>query len=224
MKIKAIIFGSSGMIGKGLLRECLRNPKIESILAINRQPCNLRYTILKEIIHENFFDISALTEDLKGYNTCFFCLGVSAMGLSENDYNKITYDLTIYIAETLLKINKEMTFCYISAAGADSSEKGRIMWARVKGKTENALLKMPFTKAYMFRPGYIQPMIGIKSKTKLYNKLYSITKPFYFILRRFKSFVTNSEALSSSMINAVAKGYEKNILKSSDINKIADEQ
>ena len=224
MKIKAIIFGSSGMIGKGLLRECLRNPKIESILAINRQPSNLRYTILKEIIHENFFDISALTEDLKGYNTCFFCLGVSAMGLSENDYNKITYDLTIYIAETLLKINKEMTFCYISAAGADSSEKGRIMWARVKGKTENALLKMPFTKAYMFRPGYIQPMIGIKSKTKLYNKLYSITKPFYFILRRFKSFVTNSEALSSSMINAVAKGYEKNILKSSDINKIADEQ
>ena len=224
MKIKAIIFGSSGMIGKGLLRECLRNPKIESILAINRQPSNLRYTILKEIIHENFFDISALTEDLKGYNTCFFCLGVSAMGLSENDYNKITYDLTIYIAETLLKINKEMTFCYISAAGADSSEKGRIMWARVKGKTENALLKMPFTKAYMFRPNYIQPMVGIKSKTKLYNKLYSITKPFYFILRRFKSFVTNSEALSSAMINAVAKGYEKNILKSSDINKIADEQ
>ena len=222
MKIKAIIFGSSGMIGKGLLRECLRNPKIESILAINRQPSNLRYTILKEIIHENFFDISALKDDLKGYNTCFFCLGVSAAGLSENEYHKITYDLTIYIAETLLKLNKEMTFCYISAAGADSSEKGRIMWARVKGKTENALLRMPFTKAYMFRPSYIQPMVGIKSKTKLYNNLYSITKPFYFFLRRFKSFVTNSEYLASAMINAVAKGYEKNILKSSDINKIAD--
>jgi len=222
MKIKAIIFGSSGMIGKGLLRECLRNPKIESLLTINRKPCHLHYTILKEIIHEDFFDLSSIKKDLEGYNTCFFCLGVSSVGLSENDYTNITYNLTIYIAETLLKINKEMTFCYISAAGADSSEKGRIMWARVKGKTENALLKMPFTKAYMFRPSYIQPMIGIKSKTKLYNNIYSITKPFYFILRCFKSFVTNSEALSSAMINAAAKGYKKNILESSDINKIAD--
>ena len=222
MKIKAIIFGSSGMIGKSLLRECLRNPKIESILAISRQPCNLHYTILKEIIHEDFFDLSALTDDLKGYNTCFFCLGVSAAGLSENEYHKITYGLTIYIAETLLKLNKEMTFCYISAAGADSSEKGRIMWARVKGKTENALLAMPFTKSYMFRPGYIQPMHGIKSRTKLYNYLYSITKHFYFLLKHFKSFVTNSDYLSSAMINAVAKCNENNILRSSDINKIAD--
>jgi len=220
MKIKAIIFGSTGMIGQGLLHECLENTEVESILVINRQSCNISHSRLKEVIHQNLFDLSALTNEISGYNTCFFCLGVTSAGLSEKDYHRITFNLTIYVAETLLKLNKEMTFCYISGAQTDSSEKGKIMWARVKGKTENALLAMPFKSAYMFRPGFIQPMNGIKSKTKLYNILYSILSPFYFILKHFENYVTTSETLGKAMIYAVVRNYEKNILESIDINKI----
>jgi uncharacterized protein YbjT (DUF2867 family) len=223
MKIKAIIFGSTGMIGQGVLRECLENIQVETVLVINRQSCNISHPKLTEIIHKDLFDISVLTNDLEGYNTCFFCLGISSAGLSEKNYHKITFELTINIAGTLSSINKEMSICYISGAGTDSSEKGKIMWARVKGKTENALLAMPFKKAYMFRPGYIQPMYGIRSKTKLYNALYAVLKPFYFILKHSKNSVTNSEALAKAMINAVSKGYEKNILNCSDINKIAED-
>jgi uncharacterized protein YbjT (DUF2867 family) len=223
MKIKAIIFGSTGMIGQSVLRECLKNEHVESVLVINRQSCNISNPKLKEIIHQNFFDISILKNELSGYDACFFCLGISAAGLSEKDYHKITFDLTMSVAETLLNLNKGITFCYISAAGADRSEKGRIMWARVKGKTENALLVMPFKKAYMFRPGYIQPMHGIRSRTRLYNALYFVCKPLYFILKHFKNSVTSTEKLGKAMINAGALGYEKNILKSGDINKVAEE-
>lgn len=211
------------MIGQGVLRECLENIQVETVLVINRQSCNISHPKLKEIIHKDLFDISVLKNDLAGYNTCFFCLGISSAGLSEKNYHKITFELTINIAGTLSSINKEMSICYISGAGTDSSEKGKIMWARVKGKTENALLAMPFKKAYMFRPGYIQPMYGIRSKTKLYNALYAVLKPFYFILKYSKNSVTNSEALAKAMINAVSKGYEKNILNCSDINKIAED-
>jgi len=211
------------MIGQGVLRECLGNIQVETVLVINRQSCNISHPKLKEIIHKDLFDISVLKNDLAGYNTCFFCLGISSAGLSEKNYHKITFELTINIARTLSSINKEMSICYISGAGTDSSEKGKIMWARVKGKTENALLAMPFKKAYMFRPGYIQPMYGIRSKTKLYNALYAVLKPFYFILKYSKNSVTSSEALAKAMINAVSKGYEKNILNCSDINKIAEE-
>jgi hypothetical protein len=220
MKIKAIIFGSTGMIGQCVLLECLENNEVESILVISRHSCGISHVKLKEIIHENLFDLSALTNEITGYNTCFFCLGVSSAGLSEKDYYKITFELTMSVAEMLLRLNNEFFFCYISGAGADSSEKGRIMWARVKGKIENALLAMPFKKAYMFRPGYIQPMKGIKSRTKLYNALYVIFKPFYFILKHFESFVTNSETLGKAMIYAVITNFEKNILESKDINSI----
>ena len=220
MKIKAILFGSTGMLGQAVLFECIENTEVESILAINRQAYNISHPKLKEIIRKDLFDLSGLTDEMTGYNTCFFCLGVSSAGMKEDEYHKITYDLTLNVATTLLAINKEMTFCYISGAGTDSSEKGRIMWAKVKGKTENALLSAPFKKAYMFRPGFIQPMKGIRSRTKTYNVLYSIFKPFYFILKHFDSIVTNTEVFGKAMILTVLNGYEKNILENSDINRI----
>jgi uncharacterized protein YbjT (DUF2867 family) len=223
MKIKAIIFGSTGMLGQAVLLECLENSEVESILVINRQTCHIKHPKLTEIIQKDLFNLSGLTNKLKGYNTCFFCLGVSSAGLSENEYHKITYELTLLVATTLLDLNKDITFCYISGAGTDSSEKGRIMWARVKGKTENALLLLPFTKAYMFRPAFIQPMKGIRSKTKSYQVLYSIFKPFYFILKHFGSIVTNTTVFGKSMISAVLNGYENNILENKDINKIVRE-
>jgi len=222
MKIKVILFGSTGMIGRGVLLECLDSDAVESVLVINRHSCNILNNKLKEIIHGNLFDISALTDEMNGYNTCFFCLGVSSAGMKETDYHKITYELTVNVANTLLKINKDVVFCYISGAQTDGSEKGRVMWARVKGKTEKALLAMPFKKVYMFRPGFIQPMKGIKSRTRLYNVLYAVFTPFYFILKHFKSIVTNTEILGKAMINTSLKGYNKNILESIDINKIGN--
>lgn len=222
MKLTPLIFGSTGMIGKSILLECLDTPSVESVLVINRHPCGITHKKLEEIILIDISDLTPVLNELSGYNTCFFCIGVTSAGLSENEYSKMTYDLTVKIAATLLKINKDMVFCYISGAGSDRTEKGRIMWARVKGRTENALLAMPFKKAYMFRPGYIQPMKGIKSKTALYNFLYTFSKPFYFLLKPFKSMVTDSVSLGKAMIRAASEGYDKNIIESSDINKLAD--
>jgi hypothetical protein len=223
MKIRTILFGSTGMIGQGVLLECLENTSVESVLVINRQTCGVIHPKLKEIIHTDLFDLSGLTVEMTGYNTCFFCLGVSSAGLSENDYQKITYDLTLSVAKAVSDLNKEMTFCYISGAGTDSSEKGKIMWARVKGKTENTLLTLPFKKAYMFRPGFIQPMNGIKSKTKLYNTMYLVFKPVYFVLKYFDSIVTNTQIFGKAMIYTVLTGSEKSILENKDINKIVRE-
>lgn len=223
MKIRTILFGSTGMIGQGVLLECLENTAVESVLVINRQTCGVIHPKLKEIIHKDLFDLSGLTVEMTGYNTCFFCIGVSSAGLSENDYQKTTYDLTLNVAKIVSDLNREMTFCYISGAGTDSSEKGKIMWARVKGKTENTLLSLPFKKAYMFRPGFIQPMNGIKSKTKLYNTMYAIFKPLYFVLKYFDSIVTNTSIFGKAMIYTVLTGSEKPILENKDINKIVRE-
>ena len=218
--MKVILFGSTGMIGQGVLSVCLKDPLVESVLVVNRQTCAVKHPKLKEIIHLNFFDLSPIMNQLSGYTTCFFCLGVSSAGMKEDEYNRMTYELTTGVAINLLILNKEMTFCYISGASTDSTEKGKMMWARVKGKTENELLKMPFKSVYMFRPGYIQPMKGVKSKTRIYRILYLILKPFYFLLKHLESSVTSSETLGKAMIIVASKGYEKKILESRDINLI----
>jgi len=208
------------MVGKGVLMECLQSPQVESLLVINRQSLGLSHSKIKEIIHQDFFNLTAIRAELSGYNTCFFCLGVSSAGMSESDYSHVTYDLTLNFARTVQELNPGMTFCYISGAGTDSSEKGRMRWARVKGKTENALLAIGFKDAYMFRPGFIQPLKGIKSKTALYNAIYIVIKPLYPLLKAFPKFVTNTETLSRAMIHVAVWGYEKKVLESSDINEL----
>jgi len=220
MKIKPIIFGSTGMLGQAVLLECIENEEVESILVINRNTGNVKHPKLKEIIHSDLNNLSGVANQIAGYTTCFFCLGISSAGMSEQEYYDITYEITLRAAKALLAANKDMTFCYVSGAGTDSSEKGKVMWARVKGKTENDLLALPFKKAYMFRPAFIQPMKGLRSKTRLYNVMYTIFKPFYFILKHFNSFVTNTDVFAKAMVLTVRYGYEKNILENSDINKI----
>ena len=220
MKIKAIITGTTGMVGEGVLHECLSHPDVEQVLLINRKSCGVSNPKISEIIHENFFDLSPIETQLKGYNACFFCSGVSAINKKEPEYYSLTYTLTSNIAEKLAKLNPDMTFCYISGAGTDSTEKGRIMWARVKGKTENDLLKMPFQNSYMFRPGFIQPMKGIKSSTNLYDAIYRIVAPLYPLLKHLPSMVTSSVQLGKAMISVVHSGYTKKILESRDINEI----
>jgi len=222
MKIKACITGSTGMVGKGLLLECLESRDVETVLVINRQPLGIEHPKLTEIIHKNMFDLAAVREQLKGCNTCYFCLGVTSAGMSEEDYNHITFELTTTFAKTFLEQNPQSIFCYISGAGTDSTEKGRVMWARVKGKTENALLNMAFKKAYMFRPGFIQPQKGIRSRTAIYNIFYTITKPLYFLLKHIPSLVTSTSRLGQAMIKTVVNGDKRDILESRDINSITN--
>jgi len=219
MKIKAIITGVTGMVGEGVLHECLQHPEVKSVLVINRKPCGVKHQKLIEIIHSDFFDLSPIDIHLAGYNACYFCAGVSSVGKKEEEYKHITYDLTLNFAKTLLKLNSEMTFCYISGVGTDSTEKGRSMWARVKGKTENDLLKLGFKDAYMFRPGYIQPTKGLKNTYKIYKFFTS----FYPILKTlFPKYVVSLEELGKSMINVTLHGSEKKVLECKDIVKLSN--
>src|SRR5258705_4871913 len=161
--MKVIVTGATGMVGEGVMHECLQRPEVEKVLVLSRRPGGVIHPKLGELIHENFFDLSPVAEQLKNYDACFFCLGVTSIGKNEKDYHRLTYELTVHVAETLSHQNPRMVFCYVSGAATDSTEKGKVMWARVKGKTENHLLKLPFKKAYMFRPGYIQPTKGLKN-------------------------------------------------------------
>ena len=206
------------MVGEGVLHVCLEDSRVESVLVINRRPCGVAHPKLKEIIHKDFMDLSAIEEELKGYNTCFFCLGVSSVGMSEEDYTKLTYDLTMHVANTLLKINPELCFNYVSGVGTDSSEQGRSMWGRVKGKTENDLLNMPFKDAYMFRPGYIQPMKGLKNAYTAYKVLGFLYPVFRGL---FPSYVVHLREIGQSMLNACTKGYSKKVLECKDIVDLA---
>ena len=171
MKINTVLLGSTGMVGEGVLHECLKHPDLRSVLVINRRPCGVQHERVEEIIHTNFLDVSAIESQLQGYNACCFCMGISSLGRSEKVYRRTTYDLAMHIATTLVKLNPDMTFCYVSGVGTDSSEKGHTMWARVKGKTENDLMKLPFKAAYMFRPGYIQPTKGLKNTYQFYKMI-----------------------------------------------------
>jgi len=216
--IKAIITGSTGMVGEGVLHECLTNINVTEVLVINRKPCGLKHKKLKEIIHQDFYDFSSISKDLEGYNASFLCLGVTSMGKKEPEYFKLTHTLTLSFAEKLAKINQEMTLCYISGIGTDSSEKGKTMWARVKGKTENDLMKLPFDKVFPFRPGYIKPTKGLKNSHKFYkfvNWLFPIGRLFYP-----KAFCTLQE-VGVAMINSVYEEENRKIIEGKDIIELA---
>ena len=219
-KIRAIITGTTGMVGEGVLHECLQHPQVEAVLVINRKPGGVQHPKLKEIIHQDFFDFSPIKDQLSGYNACYFCLGVSSIGLKEDAYFKMTHTLTLHVAETLSKLNKDMTFCYISGAGTDSSEKGRSMWARVKGKTENDLMKLPFKQVFAFRPGFMKPTAGLKNALRFYryiNWMYPIGRAL------FPNAFCTLKDVGLAMINITITGYEKKVVEVKDIVTLAND-
>jgi uncharacterized protein YbjT (DUF2867 family) len=219
--VKVILFGATGMVGQGVLRECLLDPGVESVLAVGRSPTGQKHAKLREIVHGNFTDFSAIESELTGYDACFFCLGVSSVGMDEARYRHLTYDITMAAATTLAKLNPGMVFTYVTGRGTDSTERGSLMWARVKGKTENDLLKLPFKAAYMFRPGGIQPLHGIRSKTAWYQAVYVIAAPLLTLLNRIApKYVTTTEQVGRAMIKVAREGFPKAVLESEDINSI----
>ena len=216
-----ILFGATGMVGQGVLRECLLDPEVESVLAVGRNPVGQQHEKLREIIGPDVSDLAAVKSHLSGFDACFFCLGVSSAGMDAPTYYHLTYTLTTKVAATLAQLNRNMTFIYVSGAGTDSTERGRMMWARVKGKTENALLGMPFKAAYMFRPGYIQPLHGIRTKTKWYGLLYAVMGPLYPLWKMLvPKYVTTTECLGRAMLSVAKQGAPKHILESWDINDL----
>jgi len=222
-KLRVIITGATGMVGEGVLYECLENPEIEKVLVITRQPCGYSHPKLTEIIHKDFFDISSLSDRLTGYNACYFCLGVTSVGKKEPEYTKLTYTLTMNFATTLANLNPDMTFCYISGAGTDSSEKGKIMWARVKGKTENDLMKLPFRKVFNFRPGGIEPFLPLKP-THTYSKMYKYLKWIISAMKVISpNYVITLKDLAAAMINASLIGYSKPVLEMKDMKLLAQQ-
>jgi len=216
LSIKAIITGATGMVGEGVLHVCLNSPDVESVLVLNRKPCGVTHPKLKEIIHRDFMDLTSIEDQLAGYNAGYFCAGVSSIGKKENEYRKITYDLTLNFANSVVKLNPEMVFTYVSGVGTDSTEKGKSMWGRVKGKTENDLLKLPFKEVYLFRPGYIHPIKGLQNTYKVYKAL----SPLYPILEKlFPNYVGTLKELGNSMIYVTQNGYEKKVLECEDIRR-----
>jgi uncharacterized protein YbjT (DUF2867 family) len=218
--MKVLVFGASGMVGQGVLRECLLDPDVESVVSIGRALTGQRHPKLRELVHNNFLDFSAIEDQLSGFDACFFCLGVSSAGMTEEQYERITYGFTVTAARVLARLNPKMTFVYVSGMGTDSSESGRVMWARVKGKTENELLRLPFLAAYMFRPGAIVPLHGVKSKTQLYRVFYVLLGPLLpFLQARFPKYVTTTEQIGSAMLKVAKRGWPQPVLENSDINK-----
>lgn len=210
------------MVGDGVLHDCLADSRVTSVLAIGRSPLGIAHSKLREIRRLDFFDYRDLMRDLESVDACFFCLGVSSVGMKESDYYRQTFDLTLAAARALAAAHPGATFCYVSGQGTDGSERGRTMWARVKGKTENALLALPL-KTYLFRPGFIRPRPGKTSKTSLYRMAYAVAAPLYPLLNRFApGHVTTSENVGRAMINSVTVGYEKKVLENADINALAE--
>jgi uncharacterized protein YbjT (DUF2867 family) len=219
--MKVILFGATGMVGQGVLRECLRDPGVSRVLAVGRSPTGQRDARLVELAHDNFTDYSAIEPQLTGYDACFFCLGVSSIGMDETRYRHLTYNFTMAAATTLARLNPGMIFTYVTGQGTDSTERGSLMWARVKGKTENDLLKLPFKAAYMFRPAGIQPLHGVRSKTGWIQAVYVVTAPLLSLLvRAAPGYMTTTEQLGRAMLKVVRDGYPKPVLESEDINRL----
>ena len=220
--MKVVLFGATGMVGQGVLRECLLDPGVERVLAVVRTPMDQRHEKLRDLVVRDFLDFSPVERELAGYDACFFCLGVTSAGMNEEDYRRITYDVTMSAATILARLNPGLTFVFVSGVGADSSESGRVMWARIKGKAENAILRTPFKASYVFRPAYIQPRHGIQSRTRLYRILYLAIAPLYPLLKTlFPRRVTTTEQMGQAMIAVVRRGAPKRLLESADINAAA---
>jgi uncharacterized protein YbjT (DUF2867 family) len=219
--MKVVLFGATGMVGQGVLRECLLDPGVESVLAVGRSLTGQRDPKLREIVHDNFWDFSNIESELAGFDACFFCLGVSSVGMDAERYRHLTYDITLAAAKTLVKLNPGMVFIYVTGRGTDSSEGGSLMWARVKGKTENDLRKLPFKAAYMFRPAGIQPLHGVKSKTAWVQAIYVATAPLLALLARTSpKYMTTTEQVGRAMIKVARDGYPRPVLESEDINAV----
>jgi len=220
--MKVILFGASGMVGQGVLRECLLDPDVQAVLSVGRSPTGQTHAKLRELTHADFTNFAPIAAELSGYDACFFCLGVSSAGMKEADYRHVTYDFTLAAAGALAKQNPGMTFVYVSGTGTDSTEKGRSMWARVKGETENALLRLPFKAAYMFRPGANQPLHGIKSKTRLYRAAYVVMAPMWPVLRTlFPRSVITTEQIGRAMLAVAKRGADKKPIENVDIAQLA---
>jgi uncharacterized protein YbjT (DUF2867 family) len=219
--MKVILFGATGMVGQGVLRESLLDAGVESVLVVGRSPTGQQHAKLHEIRHDNFMDFSAIESGLKGYDACFFCLGVSSVGMDAERYRHLTYDITLAAAKTLVALNPGMVFTYVTGRSTDSTEQGPVRWARVKGKTENDLLKLPFKAAYMFRPAGIQPLHGVRSKTAWVQAIYVVAAPLLsYLARTAPKFMTTSEQIGRAMIKVARSGYPKPVLESEDINSI----
>ena len=218
MSIRAIITGATGMVGEGVLHETLKHPEVEAVLVIGRKSCGVSHPKLKEILHQDFSDFSTIESELSGYNAAYLCMGITSLGISEEKYASITYGMTLALAKPLSALNPDMTLCYVSGLGTTSSETGRNMWVRVKARTENALLRLPFKQAFMFRPGFIQPTKGLKNTYTLYKVLNFMTP----ILRKlFPSYVSSLEEIGLAMINATLSGYSQPAIEVSDIVKLS---
>jgi len=217
-KIKAIVTGASGMVGEGVLLECLNHPQVESLLVVGRRPCSITHPKLKEIIHKDFFDVSTIESQLAGYNACYFCLGVSSVGMKEPEYYNLTYNLTLNFAQAVSRQNTDMTFCYVSGAHTDSTEQGKTMWARVKGKTENDLAKLPFKQEFNFRPGFMKATKGQKNLLPLY-KYFAWLYPVLKVLT--PNMASTLAEVGQAMINVTLFGYETHTIEVKDIKKLA---
>ena len=210
------------MLGSGVQIECLAHPDVVDVLSVVRRPSGVQHAKLAEIVHDDFLDFSRLADRLSGYDACLFCLGVSSAGMTEEAYRKVTLDVTLAVAQTLLAASPGLAFCFVSGAGTDSSATGRVMWARVKGETENRLLELPFGRVWLFRPGYVQPMKGVRSRTRIYNLAYTVLGPLYPLLRRLgPGVVTTTEKLGLAMIRVVRDSASQKVLENRDINELA---
>jgi uncharacterized protein YbjT (DUF2867 family) len=221
--VNVLLFGATGMVGQGVLRTCLLADDVTRVVAVGRSATGQQHPKLRDLVHRDLFDYHAIEPELRNFDACFFCLGVSSAGMSEADYKHFTYDLTLAAAQTLVRLNSRMTFVYVSGAGTDSSERGRSMWARVKGRTENALLRLPFDGVYLFRPGIIQPLHGVQSKTRSYRMLYSVSKPLLSLLRLLlPRAVLTTDIVGLAMLEVARYGAPKSVLEAADIADLAN--
>ena len=219
--MKVILFGATGMVGQGVLRECLRSGEVEGILSIGRRASDQPHPKLREMVHQDFTSFSAIEGELAGFDACFFCLGVSSIGMSADDYERVTFDFTLAAARALARLNPKMTFIYVSGAGTDSSGQGATRWARVKGRTENAIFQLPFKAAYAFRPVFIQPLNGIVPRTAWMRALYAVAGPLYPVWKAlFPKYVTTTAQVGRAMIQVAREGASKRVLENRDINAI----